>query len=50
MKFAIIKQVVLSRSPEGPLAPHIVAFAESLRNQGYSSYSLKRQVRIAASF
>src|SRR6266540_1641528 len=50
MKFVIVKHVVLSRPPEGPLAPHIVSFAESVREQGYSSDSLKRQVRIAACF
>ena len=50
MKFVILKQVVLSRPPEGPLAPHIVSFAESLREQGYSADSLKRQVRIVACF
>ena len=50
MKFVITKQVVLSRPPEGPLAPHIVSFARSVSEQGYSLYSLKRQVRIAACF
>jgi integrase/recombinase XerD len=50
MKCVITKQVVLSRPPEGPLATHIVSFAESVSERGYSSYSLKRQVRIAAGF
>jgi len=50
MKYAINKQVVLSQPPEGPLAPHLVSFAESMSKQGYSLYSLKRQVRIAACF
>lgn len=50
MKCAITKQVVLSRPPEGPLAPHIALFARSVGDQGYSLSSLKRQVRIAACF
>lgn len=50
MNFVINSQVVLSRPPEGPLAPHIVRFAESLSEQGYSLSSLKYQVRIAACF
>ena len=32
----IDKQVVLSQTLEGPLAPHIGRFAESLREQGYT--------------
>ncbi len=50
MKCAINKQVVLSRPSEGPLAAHIASFAKSVSEQGYSLDSLKRQVRIAASF
>lgn len=50
MKYVINSQAVLSRPPEGPLAAHIVAFAKSVGDQGYGSYSLKRQVRIAAGF
>ncbi len=50
MKFVIIEQVVLSRPPEGPLAPHIVSFAKSVGNQGYSLESLRLQVRIVAGF
>ena len=50
MKFVVINQVVLSRPTEGPLAAHLVSFAESLRAQGYCLYSQKRQVRIAACF
>ena len=50
MKCTITQQVVLSQPPEGPLAPHIVSFARFMSEQGYRSYSLKRQVRIVAGF
>ena len=50
MNCVINSQVVLSRAPEGPLAPHLIGFAESLSEQGYSLSSLKYQVRIAAGF
>jgi integrase/recombinase XerD len=50
MKYVVNDQVVLSQAPEGPLADHIVSFAQSLSDQGYCLYSLKRQVRLAACF
>ena len=50
MKFVINDQVVLSRAPEGPLAPHISAFAVFISAQGYALYSLHRQVHLAACF
>ena len=50
MKCVINSQVVLSRPLEGPLAAHIASFAESVSDQGYSLYSVKRHVRIAACF
>ncbi len=50
MKYVINDQVVLSRAPEGPLAAHIGSFAESVSAQGYSLYSIRRQVRLAAGF
>lgn len=50
MKFVINCQVVLSRPPEGPLAGYLGSFAESLAGQGYSRYSLHRQVSLAAGF
>ncbi|MFY9327077.1 MAG: site-specific integrase [Georgfuchsia sp.] len=50
MKCVINSEVVLSRPPEGPLAAHIVSFAQLLREQGYGLWSLKYQVRIAAGF
>ena len=50
MKCVINKQVVLSRPPEGPLAAHMVLFAKSVSEQGYSLGSLGKHVRIAACF
>lgn len=50
MKYVVNNQVVLSRPLEGPLAAHIDAFAKSLSERGYSSCSLKKQVRVAACF
>lgn len=50
MKCIIDGHVVLSRVPEGPLAPHIDLFAESLREQGYAMNSIHRQVLMAACF
>jgi integrase/recombinase XerD len=46
----IDKQVVLSQTLDGPLAPHIGPFAASLREQGYSLVSIHRQVLLAACF
>jgi len=50
VKCVINKQVVLSRPPEGPLAAHMVLFAKSVSEQGYSLGSLGKHVRIAACF
>ncbi len=50
MKYVIHDQVVLARAPEGPLAAHLIAFADALRAQGYGVEGLKVQVRIAARF
>ncbi len=50
MKCIIDGQVVLSRSPVGPLAPHIRAFAESVREQGYAGSSIHRRVLLAGCF
>lgn len=50
MKTIINGQVTLLRPLEGPLAPHIVSFAQWMSEQGYSSYSLQRQVRLASEF
>mgnify|MGYP001596113300 FL=1 len=50
MRYVINNQVVLSRPPEGPLATHVVAFAQAMSERGYGLWSLKYQVRIAACF
>lgn len=50
MKCIIDGQTVLSQAPAGPLAVYIAPFAKSLREQGYSQYSIHRQVLLAASF
>lgn len=50
MKYFIDKGIVLSRTPEGPLALHIGPFAASLREQGYAMVSIHRQVLLAACF
>jgi integrase/recombinase XerD len=47
MKYVINDHVVLSRVPEGPLAASLGAFAESLRQQGYTSRYMHRQVMLA---
>ena len=50
MKYTISDQVVLSRAPDGPLAVHIGAFAQSRSAQGYVRGSVHRQVLLAADF
>ena len=50
MKCIIDNQVVLSRAPEGPLAAHIDSFAKSVREEGYATNSIHRQVLLAACF
>jgi integrase/recombinase XerD len=50
VQYVIHDQVILSRAPEGPLATHLVPFADALSAQGYSGQLLKVQVRIAACF
>ncbi len=50
MKCVINRQVVLSQSPEGPLAGYIEPFAKSLSEQGYARYSIYRHVLLAACF
>ena len=50
VKYFIDKGIVLSRTPEGPLALHIGPFAASLREQGYAMVSIHRQVLLAACF
>lgn len=50
MKYTIHDQVTLSQPPEGPLAAHLVSFANAICAQGYSVQYMKQQVRIAACF
>jgi integrase/recombinase XerD len=50
MRCLIDKQIVLSKTLEGPLAPHVEPFAETLREQGYTRSSIHRQVLLAACF
>lgn len=50
MKCIIDTQVVLSRVPEGPLVAQLGPFARSLRGQGYTRYTIHRQVLLAAGF
>jgi site-specific recombinase XerD len=50
VKFIIDEQVVLSRPPEGPLAPYIASFSTWAAGQGYALGSLRQRVRIAAGF
>jgi len=50
MRCIINNQLVLRRAPEGPLAAHIVSFAESVRKRGYAVHSTHRMVLLAACF
>ena len=50
VKCLIDTQVVLSRVPKGPLVAQLGPFARSLREQGYSRYTIHRQVLLAAGF
>ncbi|MDX2314930.1 MAG: site-specific integrase [Gammaproteobacteria bacterium] len=50
MKCVIGNKLVLSQTPEGPVAPHIGSFAEFLSAQGYALSSIHRQVLIASCF
>ena len=50
MRFVINDELVLSRAPDGPVAPYIGAFAKSQSAQGYAPYSIYRQVLLAACF
>ena len=50
MRYIVNSQFALSRSPEGPLADHIVSFAQFLSEQGYGLCSMRNQVLLAACF
>jgi integrase/recombinase XerD len=50
VKCTIHDQVILSRAPEGPLAAHLISFANAIGAQGYRAQSMQQHVRIAAAF
>jgi len=50
VKYVVNDHVVLSRAPEGPLAPHIGSFSQWVIDQGYSIDAVEKQTRIAAFF
>jgi len=50
VKCIIDNQVVLLRSPEGPLSSHIASFAKWMRSQGYAADSTHRMILLAACF
>ncbi len=50
MKFVVTDQVVLSRAPEGPLAPYLAPFSEWVSGQGYVLFSLRYRIRLVAGF
>lgn len=50
MRYIVDHHVVLSHTPDGPFATHIQAFARFQKAQGYTLYSIHRQVLLAAGF
>ena len=50
MKFVVDCDIVLSHAPSGPIAVYLEPFAKSLREQGYASQSIHRQVLVSAGF
>lgn len=50
MKFVVDCDIVLSHEPGGPIAAYLEPFAKSLREQGYASQSIHRQVLLSAAF
>ncbi len=50
MKYFINDKLALSRPPEGPVAGHIISFAEWLVGRGYGLVSLRNQVLMADGF
>jgi integrase/recombinase XerD len=50
MKCVINQQLVLLRAPDGPIAAHIGAFAETRSAEGYAPFSIHRQVLLATCF
>ncbi len=50
MRYVVDQHVVLLHAPDGPLALHLDAFAKNQKAQGYTRYSIHRQVLLAAGF
>jgi site-specific recombinase XerD len=50
VKYVVNDHVVLSRAPEGPLAPHIGSFSQWVIDHGYTIDAVQKQTRIAAFF
>ncbi len=50
MRYVVDQHVVLSHAPDGPLAAYIHAFAKFQKAQGYTVFSVHRQVLLAAGF
>jgi integrase/recombinase XerD len=50
VKYVINDQVVLMRSPEGPVTAFIRPFAAWVSEQGYAMDALRRRIRIVAGF
>ena len=50
MNVVINSQVVLSRVPEGPIAPYLGRFADSLDAKGYAVKWIHRQVLLGSRF
>jgi integrase/recombinase XerD len=50
MRNVVDQHVVLLHAPDGPLALHLNAFAKNQKAQGYTRYSIHRQILLAAGF
>ena len=50
MRYIVGNNVVLSKTPVGPLAAYLGPFAKSLADQGYTQRYIQRQVFLAACF
>ncbi len=50
MKVVINSQVVLSQVPQGPIAPYLGRFADSLAATGYAVKWIRRQILLGSNF
>lgn len=50
MRYVVDQHVVLLHALDGPIALHLTAFAKNQKAQGYTRYSIHRQVLLAAGF